>query len=259
MTIDFHDEKNRRSYASRSASTGWMEAVCALVRPEGKRVVDIGCGGGIYSRAWADLGASRVIGIDFSPVMLGAAEEHCRSYGSISFHLGDALETGLPDGCADFVFARALIHHLQNLPAFFAEAKRLLVPGGICIVQDRTPEDVRLPGSAGHIRGFFFDCFPRLLAVEEARRPSDAVVRGAMEGAGFVRIQSQPLWEVRREFETADELAADLAARTGRSILHELSDDELHHLIAYIMARIPRDQPITDADRWTIWTGEKPS
>jgi ubiquinone/menaquinone biosynthesis C-methylase UbiE len=255
MTIDFHDEKNRRAYASRRASRSWTEAMDALVRPRGKRVADIGCGGGIYAKAWADLGASRVTAVDFSPVMLAAAREYCQGYDTISFHLGNALKTGLPDGSFDLVFARALIHHLDDLAAFFSEAKRLLAPGGMCVVQDRTPEDVRLPGSPKHIRGYFFDCFPRLLEVEEARRPRDAAVREAMTQAGFCRISSQTLWEVRQEYEHADALAADLANRTGRSLLHELTDDELAQLIAYICKQIPANQPITEADRWTVWTG----
>jgi 2-polyprenyl-3-methyl-5-hydroxy-6-metoxy-1,4-benzoquinol methylase len=34
-----------------------VEAIRRIVDPAGKRVADIGCGGGIYSQAWHALGA----------------------------------------------------------------------------------------------------------------------------------------------------------------------------------------------------------
>ncbi|CAN5228511.1 hypothetical protein BH10PSE6_BH10PSE6_39730 [soil metagenome] len=48
MTIDFHSEANRGTYARRDADTGWADAMTAIVDPAGRRVADIGCGGGIY-------------------------------------------------------------------------------------------------------------------------------------------------------------------------------------------------------------------
>ena len=46
----------------------------------------------------------------------------------------------------------------------------------------------------------------------------------------------------------------DLAARTGRSILHELSDPEIEDLIAYIDERVSTVGPIVEKDRWTLWS-----
>ncbi|XOS94595.1 class I SAM-dependent methyltransferase [Brevibacillus laterosporus] len=43
---------------------------------------------GIYTRAWADLGAKQVTAMDFSEVMLSAAQEECHSYPQIVYHLG---------------------------------------------------------------------------------------------------------------------------------------------------------------------------
>ncbi len=257
MTIDFHEEKNRQSYAARSASADWFEAIQKWVTPAGKTVIDIGCGGGIYSKAWAELGAHQVVGVDFSSVMLAAAKENCSGYSTITFSLGDAAQTGLPAGCADIVFSRAVIHHLSDFSAFFAEAGRLLAPGGVCIVQDRTPEDVMLPGSPQHIRGYFFTCFPRLLEVEAGRRPMQDTVVRLMQEAGFQLVQARTMWETRRVYDDIEKLADDLQKRTGRSILHELSDCELQELIEYVKRQIGSVQPIVEKDRWTVWIGEK--
>jgi 2-polyprenyl-3-methyl-5-hydroxy-6-metoxy-1,4-benzoquinol methylase len=66
MAIDFHAKANRSTYARRRADAGWSEAIQLIVDPVGKRVADIGCCGGIYSRAWREIGAREVVGVDFS-------------------------------------------------------------------------------------------------------------------------------------------------------------------------------------------------
>jgi ubiquinone/menaquinone biosynthesis C-methylase UbiE len=254
MTIDFHAEANRATYTGRHVSSGWSDAMRGIVDPVGKRVVDVGCGGGIYSLGWHELGAISVVGVDFSEQMVAAAREQASGLSDLSFHRGEATATGQPAHSADIVFERALIHHLPGYEACFAEARRVLVPGGTLIVQDRTPEDVALPGAAEHLRGYFFECFPRLLAVERARRPTDAAVRSALDVTGFRVIESRPLWEVRKTHATRDLLRQDLAARTGRSLLHDLDDRELETLIGYVEARLPANGPIVERDRWTVWS-----
>jgi ubiquinone/menaquinone biosynthesis C-methylase UbiE len=257
MSIDFHSEGNKDTYAGRTAQADWARAIGGMLDPVGKRVIDVGCGGGIYTRAWADLGAAHVTGVDFSQVMVDAATAESAGRANIGFQLGSADHTGLPAQSADVVFERALIHHLDDYQACFAEATRLLAPGGMLLVQDRTLDDVRLPGSAEHIRGYFFECFPRLTAFESGRRPSDAQVRQALEAAGFARIETRTLWETRKTHDRFETLALDLRARTGRSILHELNDAELDELVAFIANRIPASDAIVEKDRWTVWSANK--
>jgi ubiquinone/menaquinone biosynthesis C-methylase UbiE len=252
-TIDFHSETNRGTYARRDADTGWADAMTSIVDPTGKHVADVGCGGGIYSRAWRKLGASDVVGVDFSAQMVADACERSADLSGIAFQQGDAAATGLAPASRDIVFQRALIHHLESYEPAFTEARRVLVPGGQLIVQDRRPADVALPGSPRHLRGWFFERFPKLLEIETGRRPTSDTVKQAMRAAGFGAIQTRTLWEVRRTYATVDELEHDLAARTGRSILHALDDGELRDLIAFIRERIGAP-PIVEKDCWTIWS-----
>jgi len=258
MGIDFHAPKNQESYTGRTVDESWFQLIKTLVNPSGKRIVDIGSGGGVYSQAWSSMGASKVIGVDFSQVMLEAAREQCKEDPGITFVQGDALATGLEQASADIVFARALIHHLQDLDAFFAEVERVLVPGGICLIQDRTVDDVLMPASLTHLRGYFFEKFPRLMGSEQGRRPADDLVHSSMKRVGLISKEAIKLWEVRREYKAWPLLEADLLARKGRSILHELQDDELQELTSHIKDKLQGHEPIVEQDCWSIWYGEKP-
>lgn len=256
MAIDFHAQKNRYTYASREVQPGWASTIRSIVDPTGKGVADIGCGGGIYTAAWADIGAANVVGVDFSQQMVLAATERNKGRSNISFQRGDAIATGLPSESVDIVFERALIHHLTDYSACFREARRLLRTGGNYIIQDRTPDDVRLAGSPDHLRGYFFECFPKLLDTEMGRRPTESAVSGVLQDAGFKPPQVITVWETRKHYQTFQELSKDLLGRTGRSILHNLTDRELTQLVDFIGQRIAPDTSITERDRWTIWCSE---
>lgn len=256
MTINFHDPKNRFTYTKREATSSWLNFMKGLLDWEGKQVVDLGCG--IYSKSLLELGASKVIGIYSSAEMLkGANLTHMGE--AIQFQLGDAYQTELCDESIDLVFQRALIHHLPDLSKCFLETKRILKPGGVTIIQNRTPEDCLLPGSQTHLRGYFFEKFPKLIDLEIKRRYTDEEVKQALAQAGLVEIRSYSFWETRKIFTSVDEIVADLTNRVGRSILHALSDVECKKLADYIVKQpeIEPDRPITEQDRWTIWIAYK--
>lgn len=261
MPIDFHSQDNRFSYTARQADSSWRTAISEIVDVRSKQVADIGCGGGIYAQALIEMGATSLTCLDFSEAMLKGAREHCREYTNIDFVLGNALSTGLPDEQYDLVLERALIHHVakDDIQPAFAEAFRLLAPGGTLIVQDRTPEDCLLPGSTTNIRGYFFSCYPKLSAKEIARRLDSGFVLHALQQAGFQAIEERKLWEVRKVYPNSQALVEDLLARTGRSILHELTDAELWDLTNYIQEQLQENnaQAIVEQDRWTVWSARK--
>ncbi len=263
MPIDFHDKQNRELYALREADRSWREAIQEMVNISGLNVLDIGCGGGIYSRALAEMGATHVTGVDYSEEMLGAAREQSQTYPQVQFVVGNALETSLPGEEYDLILERALIYHLaqRDLEDALREAFRLLRPGGLLLIQDRTPDDCLLPGSKRNIRGYFFERYPRLMRKEIERRPEMDMVLQALHRAGFLRTNAEKLWETRAHFPDIATLVQDLLDRTGRSILHELNDSELQDLVDFIQQEVqsqlkPREE-IVEEDRWTVWSGKR--
>lgn len=261
MPVNFHDEKNRFAYTTRKADFSWVNAIRDSVDVKDKQVLDIGCGGGIYCMAFVEMGATHVTGIDFSTESIKGAQQNCSGYSTIDFMVGNALNTGLPDAQADIILERALIHHLalNELGAYFVEAYRLLKPGGMLIVQDRTPVDCLQPGSTTNIRGYFFDRFPSLKDAEIARRRESKDVVNALLHAGFKGAEERKLWETRAVYSNSEALLADVQGRTGRSILHELDDEELRELVKYIRQQCKdvQGEEIHEQDCWTLWSGVK--
>ncbi|WEG12510.1 methyltransferase domain-containing protein [Pullulanibacillus sp. KACC 23026] len=259
MAIDFHNENNRMTYALRTADPNWLAKVKELVNPEGQYIIDIGCGGGIYTRAFADMGAAIVKGVDFSLPILTTARETSVGYPQVEFCEGNALDTKLESNQFDTLLERALIHHITDLEACFKEAHRLLKPGGVCLIQDRTPEDCLLEGSPAHLRGYFFSAFPKLKEKEIKRRYDLETVVHALEATGFQVEGVHKLWEVRKTYENIEELEEDLLNRTGRSILYDLSNEELGELVSLIVDNVKEAglKPIIEKDRWTIWKAVK--
>jgi ubiquinone/menaquinone biosynthesis C-methylase UbiE len=264
MPIDFHAQENRYTYATRQADSSWMTMVNTIMAVGGKRVLDIGCGEGIYTTALADMGAASVTCLDSSREMLQRARENCGGYTNIDFVLGSALGTGLLAERYDLVLQRALIHSLaqNDLRTSFVEAFRLLRPGGALIVQDQTPEDCLLPGSKTHIRGYIFSRYPRLVNLEVTRRPRSELVLQTLRQVGFRSVEERKFWETRAVYPNLEALTDDLLARTGNSILHELTDAELQDLVTYItyvqeQLQHADDAEIVERDCWTIWSAAK--
>jgi len=257
VPIDFTDPANRTTYSGRTADPSWHAAMGGLVDARGRAVADVGCGGGVYAHAWLDRGAARVVGVDSSEPLLGAAREAGDRPG-LTFTAGDAAATGLAAGSVDVVFERALVHHIADLGPVAAEAFRVLTPGGRYVVQDRVADDVTQAPSARHVRGWFFAVHPRLLDIELARRPSPAAVSAALTAAGFTDLSQSTLWETRRVHADREELLREVRGRVGRSILHELDDTELDELVERMRAELPAGEPVVEQDRWTVWTATRP-
>ena len=68
---------------------------------EGRRVLDLGCGMGVFTIGAALLGASKVVGVDIDPLSIHTAHINLRRVPAdlpgVAFILGDASSTPLPE------------------------------------------------------------------------------------------------------------------------------------------------------------------
>jgi SAM-dependent methyltransferase len=96
-------------------------------------VVDLGCGTGLSTRAWAER-ADAVVGVEANPAM--ARQAHAATHAAnVRFVDALAADTGLPPGDADVVTCAQAFHWMEPRPVL-AEAARLLRPGGVFAAYD---------------------------------------------------------------------------------------------------------------------------
>ena len=106
----------------------WIDAASGLA---GKKVLDVGCGGGILAESMARRGAE-VTGIDLSEKALRIAQLHLHeSRLSISYELqsAEALAERSP-GAFDVVTCMELLEHVPEPASMVAACARLARPGG---------------------------------------------------------------------------------------------------------------------------------
>ncbi|MBX0321519.1 class I SAM-dependent methyltransferase [Halomicroarcula sp. F13] len=120
----------------------------ALATREVDRVVDVGGGPG---RAIRRLDLPERIVVDAAPGMLRRA----RSHGLVAI-AGDAGRLPLATESADAVLIVDALHHMPAVDAVFAEAARVLRPGGVLVVREFDPATLRGRGlvAAEHLVGF---------------------------------------------------------------------------------------------------------
>ena len=95
-------------------------------------VADIGSGTGIFTEQLLRRG-SNVFAVEPSVDMRKKAEERLRSFRGFTSVNGTGENTGLPDGCADFVTAAQSFHWLDRV-GFKNECRRILRCGGKVIL-----------------------------------------------------------------------------------------------------------------------------
>ena len=155
------------------------EALAEVLAPQaGERVLDIGCGVGGPARWLTAHHGCAVAGIDISPAFCAAGRTFTELTGltdKVRIVRGDACALPFEDACFDLAYSQYVIMNIVDKDAFYAEAARVLRPGGRFMMSAVT----RGPGPAPR--------FP----LPWARQPgishliTTAALREGLEGAGF--------------------------------------------------------------------------
>jgi len=101
-----------------------------------KKILDCGCGTGIFSNIFASLGAEKVIGLDISQGSLNTANalKNKLQLNNLEFQLGDMLELPFQQNYFDIVWAWGSIHHTEDPLKALEEIDRVLKNDGILLI-----------------------------------------------------------------------------------------------------------------------------
>lgn len=97
----------------------------------GKKVLDVGCGGGILSESMARLGAD-VTGIDMSPQPLKVAREHAQANGLVIDYREQTIESLVAEQGEKFdvITCMEMLEHVPDPSAVVSACAQLLKPEG---------------------------------------------------------------------------------------------------------------------------------
>ena len=105
-----------------------LNLIRAYAPLEGARILDIGCGLGVYVRKFREF-SDDVCGIDIDPKRL---REGARTTPGLGLAVGEHLP--YRDGVFDVIVLNEVIEHVQDDAATLREAERVLRPGGRIVI-----------------------------------------------------------------------------------------------------------------------------
>lgn len=140
------------------------ERLVALAAPRGtERALDLACGPGTFSRAFAPRVKS-LLGVDLTPALLEQARTAAvkANLSNLFFAIGDATSLPLPSESFDLVICAYSFHHFGELARAIAELARVVRRGGRAAIADLIVPDnpaaaelnnrIERPRDASHVR-----------------------------------------------------------------------------------------------------------
>ena len=114
-------------------------SVFSLGEIENKKILDIGCGYGLYSLTFLKLGAKEVCGQDILEDVIKINAEKCNREGFDNFtgKVGDCANLQFEESTFDLIFSGDVFEHITDIQKqdFINEAFRVLKPGGFFTIK----------------------------------------------------------------------------------------------------------------------------
>lgn len=185
-------------------------AVKAAGAKPGDTIIDIACGTGDLTEAFAQSPSTKVIGIDFTPAMLDVARAKLRKrppqmIRRVEYREGDAMSLAVDSGTANVVSIAFGIRNVSEPAKAIGEFFRILKPGGrLVILEFDRPRVAPMSWAYDFYCGWLMPRTATLLSRDKsgAYRYLPASVgtfmtrdemKATLAAAGFTNISAKPL------------------------------------------------------------------
>jgi len=149
-----------------------------LLNPQKReKILDAGCGNGIYANSIAYLFGSEIIGVDLNEEHLNrarAAQKSLRS--SAEFKKNSLTNLGLKTASFDKIISMEVLEHIKDDRKALSELSRVLKKGGLLVLSvpkkkeklsEKELEEYKNPKYLGHVRSGYSEGEIRKLAKEK--------------------------------------------------------------------------------------------
>jgi arsenite methyltransferase len=182
--------------AAVAASLGCANPSALADLHSGETVLDLGSGGGVDVLLSARRVGSEgfVYGLDMTPEMLELAERNRVAAGAVNvrFLEGHIEAIPLPDDSVDVVLSNCVVNLSPEKPTVFAEAYRVLRPGGRLAIADIATRGT-LPASIQQSLAAWAGCVAGAMDVDELR---ELLVATGFQEAGVEIVRSYGIADV---------------------------------------------------------------
>jgi SAM-dependent methyltransferase len=202
----------------------------------GQRVLDVGCGSGVFLPQLADRVGSRghVVGLDHAAAFVEVARSRVADLQNVTVEGGDALALPFADASFDAAHCERVLMHLSDPLRAIREMRRVVKPGGWIVAAEPDWGGLQICSSDPSAAARLLARWTRTLA--QPRMGLE--LRGEMVRAGLVEVNAAPIVPGVTDFNelraygldlerSAAELHADRTQERSRSVavLDEWADE----------------------------------
>lgn len=238
-------EKGRISDHSRF----WTEEIAAQISLEpDDRLLDLGCGTGLFSVPFAEALPSTTVGLDPTPEMLKKAQLHLQAT-AVRWLCGQGERLPLADNSFRAIFLSQVWHHLADGPRAAAEFHRILKPNGGLFVKTFSHAQIR---SRFDLKFVFPELMPFMLDIY----PDITNFTKILGQAGFTTITHKTY---RKKETLRPSLLLKIAEDRLWSMFAFLSDEGYQAGLAYLQRLIAetKDAPIPNDEMHLLISARK--